>query len=287
MICAIYVSTIDEDGKWSEPVMLDEKINNPKYTSTMPSVGTESQKGNDVLYFVSNNPKKGKGKFDIWYTVYYKNKKTYSAPRNAGSKINTKGNELSPYYDNETHSLYFSSDGLPGIGGFDVFRAVGDLNKYSPSENMGLPINSSVDDIYYSESKNRGEGFIISNRIGGNFLKNETCCDDIYSFKRIEYIKLALEGIVKEKQESAKSITKLIDSANIAMYIKDNKNSENILIKNLTSDIFGGFSTKLETNYEYVFTRKRLPLTMFGRLSLSFLTIKLRLGTGLRICNEI
>ncbi|MFA6923316.1 MAG: OmpA family protein [Bacteroidales bacterium] len=252
IICAIYVSKIDEEGKWSEPVMLDEKINNPKYTSTMPTVGTESQKGNDVLYFISDNPK-GKGKFDIWYSVYDKVKKTYSVPHNAGSKINTKENELSPYYDNETHTLYFSSDGLPGIGGMDVFRSIGDLNKYSPPENVGLPINSSADDIYYSESKNRENGFIVSNRKGGTFLKNETCCDDIYSFKRIEYINLDLKGIVKEKQDSISNFVKLIDSANISIYIKGNNNSENILIKNLTSNKNGSFSTKLETNYEYIF----------------------------------
>lgn len=245
MICAIYRSERKGDT-WSEPVKLQKEINNPKYTSTMPSVATDPVKGNDVLFFVSNR-KNGKGKMDIWYAVYDKSKNLFKTPRNAGNKINTPQNEITPYFDNDTRTLYFSSDGFGGLGGFDIFRSKGNGNRWELPQNLGSPYNSGADDLYYSLSSNRKEGFLVSNRKGGNTLKNKTCCDDIYQFKRTDYVQVKLNGTVHE----ATNIHEAISDALIEIYIKDNFSDEKFLVKTVKSDARGKYSTDLEPGNEY------------------------------------
>ncbi len=205
IISQIYVSQ-KTSGIWSSPKRLDEPINDPFYTSTQPTVGIESKKNREVVYFVSDRPG-GKGGTDIWYFLYDKTKDRYSRPRKAGSKLNTVGNEMTPYFDMTTHTLYFSSDGYPGLGGLDIFKTTGELNKWSPPLNMGYPINTEADDLYFTISKNRETGFFTSNRKGGVALKNPTCCDDLYSFRWTQYIHIAIRGIVFAKYNIAENDT--------------------------------------------------------------------------------
>src|SRR5207302_1987754 len=98
--------------------------------------------------------------------------------RNAGSKINSSHQELTPFYDVERNALYFSSDRPGGLGGLDLYKATGEANKWSGVTNAGTPYNSGADDLYMSLSTTGQEGFLVSNRKGGNALKNQTCCDD-------------------------------------------------------------------------------------------------------------
>ncbi len=251
MICAIYVS--EKNGNdWSEPIKLPKVINNPKYTSTMPAVTTDPAKGNELLYFVSNN-KEGKGGLDIWYSIYDKKNKVYKTPKNAGKTINTSQNEMSPYFDNETRTLYFSSEGLGGLGGYDIFKAIGDGKKWMSAENVGQPINTGADDIYFTISPNREEGFFVSNRKGGNALKNSTCCDDIYTYKHTQYIKINLKGNVNEVIDPNLAI----QQATVEVYIKDKKTGETFLVKTLQSDNTGNYNTSLEANQDYFIIIKK------------------------------
>lgn len=251
MVCAIYVSEKSGDG-WTDPVKLPKEINHPKYTSTMPAVTNDPVKGNDVIYYVSDNPD-GKGGLDIWYTVYDKKKQIYKAPRNAGSKINTTQDEMSPFFDNETRALYFSSNGLGGFGGYDIYKATGDGKKWTAVENIGQPFNTGADDIYYVISTNREEGFFVSNRKGGNALKNSTCCDDIYYYKLSEYIKLQLAGSVSELLDPNVKIA----GADIEIYIVDKKTGDKFLVKTITSDKDGNYRTQVEPNQDYFLVVKK------------------------------
>jgi len=196
MICSIFMSRF-ENGKWSEAIKLNKQINTPNYTATQPAVGIESKNKSEVLYFVSDR-KGGRGGNDIWYAVYDPKKKEFREPRNAGSKLNTPGNEMTPYYDMESHTLFFSSTGWPGIGGLDVFSSVGEIKTWTPPKNFGPPLNSSADDIYFIRGINKEEGFFVSNREGGVSLQSATCCDDIYTFKYKKYIHLAISGNIFE-----------------------------------------------------------------------------------------
>ncbi|MCD6366250.1 MAG: OmpA family protein [Bacteroidales bacterium] len=196
-ISQIFVST--KTGRtWSDPVKLKAPINDPFYTTTQPTVGIESRKNFEVVYFVTDRPG-GKGGTDIWYFLYDQNKDKYSKPRKIGSKLNTIGNEITPNFDMETHTLYFSSNGYPGLGGLDIFKSTGELNNWTPPTNEGYPINSEADDLYFAVSKNRESGFFTSNRKGGIALKNPTCCDDIYNFRWTQYIHIMVKGNIFTK----------------------------------------------------------------------------------------
>lgn len=250
MICSIWVSEKGEDGSWANPVKLDKKINNPKYTSTQPAAGMESVKGNEVVYFVSDRPD-GRGGLDIWYFIYDLKKKTYLAPKNAGNKVNTTSDEVTPYYDMESHALYFSSNGWPGIGGLDVFKAHGEMKKFSPANNIGAPVNSNHDDLYYTEGKSREEGFFVSNRIGGIALShNPTCCDDIYSFKRLEYVKLNAIGLIHLSNDSTNEKAP-IDGATVSLYMIDPREPEPVFIKKMTVDPGGKYDFSIEPGFDY------------------------------------
>lgn len=241
VICQLYYSD-KQNGKWQEAVKMNDLINLPNYTTTQPAIGRESRKNNEVIYFVSDRPK-GKGGLDIWYTQYNRKKKKYSAPRNAGSRINSAGTELTPYYDLVTHKLYFSSDGKIGIGGLDVFSAEGEKSRWQDPENLKKNINSPADDIDYTFSPDHKGGFLVSNRKGGVALLNPTCCDDIYEFKLSEYIDINLIGKVLDS-------TDCLSDYKIYLYINNEETEEKFLSKELAVDTCN-FKLSLEQGYNY------------------------------------
>jgi outer membrane protein OmpA-like peptidoglycan-associated protein len=184
---------------------------------------------------------------DIWYTVYDKKNSVYKDPKNLGNKINTSQDELTPFYDSETRSLYFSSDGWGGLGGFDIYRGTGDGKKWLSNENVGQPVNSGFDDIYYTISPSREEGFFVSNRKGGNALKNKACCDDIYTYKHSQYIRISLDGYVYDKENP----TVPIPDSKVDLFILDKKTKEKALVKTMMTDNEGNYKTSLEAGQEY------------------------------------
>ena len=102
-ICHIY--KIEKVGKnWSEPVKLSNNINTENYTSTQPAVGTNPKNGSDILYFVSDRTG-GKGGLDLWCSIYDKRRNTFKPPKNLGSKINTFGDEITPYFNTAAQTL--------------------------------------------------------------------------------------------------------------------------------------------------------------------------------------
>lgn len=247
MICGIWVSHMD-DGDWLPAVPLGPEINDPRYNSTMPSLATESDRGRLTLYFVSNRPG-GKGGTDIWYTVYDDRNELWKPPKNAGTKINTAGDELSPFYDEASRNLYFSSNGWPGLGGHDIFRSTGELRNFVPPANVGVPFNSSADDLYMTIGANREEGFFVSNREGGTALTNPTCCDDIYFFSWTEYLYLAVEGEVEETEEtSGKTVP--VAGAKVTLNVVDQElGSVPIESQTTGSDGAYRFTTEAEKDY--------------------------------------
>ncbi|MFM1914412.1 MAG: hypothetical protein RLZZ531_81 [Bacteroidota bacterium] len=113
----------------------------------------------------SPNGEKSFGGRDLWYVTYKKREKVWdSIPHNMGSMFNTAGNELFPSIGSKGQ-LYFASDGLPGIGGLDIFVAQKDLdsNKWSGTRNMGVPFNSQGNDYGLCDFDGR-TGFFTSER---------------------------------------------------------------------------------------------------------------------------
>ena len=171
------------NGRWEDIKAFDYN-NAKKFSVGHPAISSDGQ----TLYFVSDMPG-GYGKTDIYYCTKLPDG-TWAKPVNAGSKINTAGRESFPYVDQDG-KLYFSSDGLPGMGGLDIFSAEGSENNWSDPVNLGYPLNSSKDDfsIYFTEAGTTG--YLSSDRNGGKGS------DDIYSFKPEARI-LILAGTTKE-----------------------------------------------------------------------------------------
>jgi len=153
--------SILEDGAWSKLVELDKNINSSKYN--IPSVSIT--KDGNTLYFVSNR-KDGIGGKDI-----YKSAKTsegnWGDAELMSESINTQLDEDSPFISEDGNTLYFSSKGHEGIGGYDIYRSRLVDGKWSIAENMGIPVNSSSDDIYFIIDNIENNGFFASARDGG------------------------------------------------------------------------------------------------------------------------
>lgn len=251
MMCSIYMSE-NLDDIWTEPQKLPSPVNHKKYTSTMPTVGLDPVKGSDVLYFVSDRPG-GKGGLDIWYTLYDKKNKVFKPLKNAGVKVNTSQDEISPYYDSETRSLFFSSNGWGGMGGLDVLKTTGDGKKWTGNLNLGMPVNSGADDLFYSIGTNREEGFFVSNRKGGNGLKNATCCDDIYYYKHLQYVNVKLEGDIHDMLNP----DQMVDNAQIEIFFIDKTTNEKVLVKTIRTDDKGHYATTIEPGHDYFVVVKK------------------------------
>lgn len=190
-VCHIFTRKILSDGSFdNHEHKLNSKINKHGYTTTQPTFGKfYKRKGKKkmwyhVMYFVSDRVG-GVGGRDIWYSVIDNGK--HAAPVNCGKSINTVRDEITPYYDQEKSTLFFSSNYKYGLGGHDVFSSKGKLKRFGKAENMGMPFNSSYDDTYFVPSPDTVDlinfGYLVSNRPGGHALASETCCDDIYRYE--------------------------------------------------------------------------------------------------------
>lgn len=177
--CDIYVSKY-EDFRWQSAQKLSDHVNNAASTNTHPSPGFDLQ-GNEVLFFASDRTG-GQGGMDIWMSRIQEDG-TYEQAVNLGSTVNTKGNEVTPFYDVNERKLYFSSDWHYGFGGYDIFETTGEYVNWSVAKNMLRPVNTPQNDLYYSKATDNSIAYITSNRKGSYFITAETCCNDIYAYK--------------------------------------------------------------------------------------------------------
>lgn len=200
--CDLYSRARNSNGDWDKSEKLSESINMPGTSTTQPSIGLDS-KGQEILYFVSDR-KDGKGQHDIWYSQILSNG-NFSSPINL-AVVNTRGDEMTPFFHQANNTLYFSSDGYETLGGLDIFSSVKKGGTFDTPLNMGTPLNSSYNDFYFNILPDGKEAYFSSNRVGSFFLdkKNETCCYDIYKAK------LGKEVLkTPKKQEPPKEISKV------------------------------------------------------------------------------
>ena len=180
----IYTSEY-KNGKWQKPVPLH--FNSKEYSVGHPSLTPDGK----TMYLASDMPG-GIGGVDI-YVIHRKDDGSWTDPENLGKTINTEGNEMFPFIHPEGFLIY-SSNGLPGLGGLDVFVALKDGNKFKNPENLGVPINSNYDDFALILDDQQESGYFSSNRVGG---KGD---DDIYLFRLLRPLnKKLIEGVAKDQ----------------------------------------------------------------------------------------
>lgn len=174
----LYVIRRQESGEWSEPQRLRAYINLEGSTNLWPFVCEYGEE--EWLFFSSNRPG-GFGGLDLYVCKrpLASDAFDFSFPLNLGNRINTGSDEITPFYEVFSQTLWFSSMGHPSIGGFDVFKAQGEGNRWSAPENPGAPFNSPADDYFYREKKDGSGAFFSSNRrVAGE--KDRESDDDLF-----------------------------------------------------------------------------------------------------------
>lgn len=192
--CDLYYSGAVE-GSWSSPVYISE-LNDTSYSNTSPAYGTGPNGESEGLYFASNRVG-GRGGYDIYYSRW--DGSGFEEPQNLYN-INTPLDELAPFYHKSSNTLFFSSEGYSGYGGLDMFQVFLPITSDSRVENLGTPLNSSFDDIYFFWEDNMKDAYFASNRNTSYKLDTtlNACCFDIYKAD-LEPRKLVVQVLVFNK----------------------------------------------------------------------------------------
>lgn len=178
--CDIYVS-YNRDGEWSSLKNLGPNINGKYSWESQPSISADGK----ILYFASIRPTNigfdytNNQTADIYYSVKDANG-NWTKAKNIGAPINTKGNEKSPFMHTDSKTLYFSSDELPGVGGYDIFYAKETETGWGDPVNIGYPINKESNDLGFFVSTNGKKAYFSSDELDDSKRWN------IYSFNLYE-----------------------------------------------------------------------------------------------------
>ncbi len=220
----IYRATF-KDGIWTD--VEDLTINSDTFSTQHPALNSSNTK----LYFASNQPG-GYGGSDI-YVVDILTDGSLGTPKNLGPVVNTKNAEGFPFINNE-ETLFFSSDGHIGLGLLDIYATVTDKNNTIIDViNLGVPVNTNMDDFSFTMNPDGLTGYLASNRPGG------VGDDDIYVYNRIP--PLQVEGHVYDAING-----KPIANATITLY--DDKGNE---IAYVQTDENGYYKTNIDRNRDY------------------------------------
>ena len=195
-----------DPGDWSTAVRID--LGDTIYNYLYPAITSDGL----TLYFSSDMPG-GEGDYDLWKSTRASLADDFGKPVNMGPIVNTPGREAFPVLRGDS-VMYFSSNGLPGIGGYDIFKTKIGKRICSRPENLGVPINSSYDEmtiIYYPENENNTmmeRGYFSSNRPFEDPLNRNTDKKgkklplpnlNIFSFE-LPALQYTIEGTVRDEK---------------------------------------------------------------------------------------
>jgi outer membrane protein OmpA-like peptidoglycan-associated protein len=252
--CHIYNSRLS-GGTWSEPEMV--KLQLPDTVN----VGQPALSKDGKILFVSSDLKAGFGGKDLYF--FTKTDSGWSEPNNAGSTINTSGDEMFPWLD-ERSNLYFASNGLPGMGGLDIFKAVKGKSIWKDPVNLRAPINSGADDYGYVIEKQHpnnaddtilSAGYFTSCRPGG---KGE---DDIYRYeeKWVNFFTLKGKILAKQYEDPENPDSKMLGIQPLSASRVELKNPQtDEVIASVVSDKNGNYTFKLTAETDYKITAGKI-----------------------------
>jgi outer membrane protein OmpA-like peptidoglycan-associated protein len=190
--CDIYTSHF-HNGTWEPITNMGNNVNDPVAWDSQPSVSADGR----TLYFASSRDG-GFGNIDI-----YKTEKDslgrWGKPINLGNTINTPGNDKSPFIHTDSRTLYFSSDSLVGVGGYDIFFSKPNENGvWAEPKNIGYPINSDADDLGFFASTDGKTGYFASNKLKEN-AGWDVFSFDLYAEARPDRV-LFIKGELKDEK---------------------------------------------------------------------------------------
>lgn len=227
----LYFADKQLDGTWGEPQL--HEFSDKEFSIGHPWVSNDGK----TLYFSSDKPG-GFGGVDIYRSTMNENE-TWSTPENLGAEINTEGDEMYPYFNEEDQIFFFSSNGHFGLGGLDIYAVAIHHNFFGKVNNLGTPLNSSYDDFGVVFKSNMNRGYFSSNRIDGKGG------DDIYAISYLK--KLKLEESPKEiKGTVMNQDSELLDSVSVVLY-----DTEMNAIDSLLTDSTGRFSFIVDPYRDY------------------------------------
>ena len=232
--CDIWL-TSKKNNRWDEPKNLQSPINT-KYWESQPSISSDGR----MLYFSSDRPG-GYGGTDIWVSEF--SNSGWSAPKNLGPTVNTSKDEQFPFIHSDNRTLYFSSNGHPGLGKSDLYLTRKDvkLNWETPI-NMGYPINSRGQDWNLVVARDGKTAYFSSDQLKGFGGL------DIYTFKLPE--KLQAEKVSYLRGYVRDAITKQPLSANVELSPINGEHTTLTYAKPGT----GIFLVPIKTNMKYALT---------------------------------
>jgi len=181
-IYGIYTSEY-VNGNWSAPVALNSNVNAAGFKSIQPFVTANGSQ----LYFASDKPG-GLGGDDIWVSDLDPDGNPINSI-NLGSTINTPLDEQAPYYDMAGKRLVYSSMGFTGLGGFDFFESFYNGEKWLAPQNLGYPMNSPKDDLYYMPDRDNARKIYLSSD------RESDCCLGVFQAEDKRYI---LAGMITD-----------------------------------------------------------------------------------------
>ncbi len=177
-------------GKWQQPALMTDRINSKDHE---PSASIAP--GGQEIYFTSDRPG-GFGGRDL-YRIRRLPNGEWSLPLNLGPKVNTAFDEDAPFMHSDGITLFFSSKGHNTMGGFDIFKTTlvdTDMNGWSIPENMGYPLNTVNDDIYFCLSEDGYTGYFSSERPGG--LGMQDIYQVVFPGSQLDY--MVVRGVVAD-----------------------------------------------------------------------------------------
>lgn len=234
--CDLYYSE-RVGSNWQKPHNIGSGINTTTWES-QPIISSDSKK----LFFASKRAG-GKGGADIWMSIKLKDN-SWSPPINLGDSINTAKDEMTPFLHADGKTLFFASNGHPGLGGYDLFISRQDeLGRWSLASNIGYPTNSRYNDINIFSSIDGTHSWISSDREGGKGNM------DIYMFENYQEILpkkiMYVEGVVIDK------VTRLPLKAEIQI---TNLNNSEIINTTISDSVTGSFLIVIFPGVDYAFS---------------------------------
>ena len=251
--CDLYFSELGQNG-WSTPKNMGEPVST-KFWESQPCLSADGQ----TLYFASGRPG-GQGGQDIWMSK--RESSGWSVPTNMGSNINTPLDEAGPFFHQDNETIYFMSNGYPGMGGFDLFLSRKDENgNWKKPENLGYPINTQRDEGSMIVSLDGSRAMMASDRKYKNsqlksafnskdpdMLSRPESETDIYEFELYEAARPKSATYVKGK------VTDAFTKNPLRAQVEITDLSKNEVASSVQTDWNGEFLLCLPGGKSYAFT---------------------------------